>query len=349
MPEAQKKKKKTTKGVEEVSLVERIQRYDEYLGEVLSGLPQEYIKEQEPEISAYAQKKFYKNASGSTPAQTRKEASKRGKRLKYDLDAREKLESDEKNAQPEEEIKVPKLLMQTEGSNLEELREKYQAKLAQVRGTRGQPDDSKIAERRAKKKGKKSSNDKKHKQEIKPPSAQKKVEKPTSTLQIPDVTVATVRAPKTQLIKARAPGSKTKRLKALVEEAETKKATLADLRAQGKDDEAKRIEWNDALKIATGERRAPTDPAKIKKALKQREKKKVKSKIAWEKRLKDATPEANEEDKSRRAQRRDRKKKNKDRPKSGEDDESSKKRRKRLAPWERPGSTTKDDDNITDA
>ena len=70
-----------------------------------------------------------------------------------------------------------------------------------------------------------------------------------------------------------APGSKTRKLKGLLKQAERDAAEVRHLRASGQDAAADDRQWDEALRVASGER-AAVDPAKVKKALKLREKKK---------------------------------------------------------------------------
>ena len=74
-----------------------------------------------------------------------------------------------------------------------------------------------------------------------------------------------------------------RRLKKLVAGAERDKAELAALRDAGAHDAADARQWDEALRTASGARPA-VDAAKVKKALKAREKKKEKSKKEWAKR-----------------------------------------------------------------
>ena len=78
------------------------------------------------------------------------------------------------------------------------------------------------------------------------------------------------------------PGSKVRRLKRMLQVAENKKQRLEELKLQGHDGvkRAHAEQWNDILKEASGER-VLLDTSKIKKALKRKEKIKLKSKEEW--------------------------------------------------------------------
>ena len=81
--------------------------------------------------------------------------------------------------------------------------------------------------------------------------------------------------------------NKTKNLEKLLADAESKKQRLQELK-QSSDPEHKQkaanMEWGDALKEASGER-VKDDPAKLKKALKRKAAKKLKSQKAWKSRM----------------------------------------------------------------
>merc|ERR1711935_887864 len=69
----------------------------------------------------------------------------------------------------------------------------------------------------------------------------------------------------------------------MLADAESKKQRLEDLKKSNKPEDkekASNIEWGNAIKEATGER-VKDDPAKIKKALKRKATKKLKSAKAW--------------------------------------------------------------------
>lgn len=78
------------------------------------------------------------------------------------------------------------------------------------------------------------------------------------------------------------PGSKTKRLKKLLDEAEAKRRRLEVLNASGTEGKALALneQWSDAMKDVSGENTS-VDTKKIKKALKKREKSKEKSARDW--------------------------------------------------------------------
>lgn len=232
---------------------EAARRYDARIVAILASLPEHLVyPEEEKEIPA-AKRKFLKNVAGSAPAQQRKEASK--KRRKYDLDARE----------PGAAEPTPLL---APGVSLDELRDRLRSKI----------------ETRPKKDRKK---DNKRPVAVKRPPPRKEPPPPPPKEEASNVEIASVRAPpKRELKKGRVgtPGSKTRRLKALVDKAETRNDELKRLKDEG-DDRAHDMQWRQALQTASGELKAPVDPAKLKKALKVREKKKAKSARDWAKRI----------------------------------------------------------------
>ena len=80
------------------------------------------------------------------------------------------------------------------------------------------------------------------------------------------------------------PGTKMKRLKRMLDEANRKRERIQSLKQGGDDDKvrAKQELWNDVLKNASGEKSTvDLDPKKIKKAIKRREKQKQKSADQW--------------------------------------------------------------------
>lgn len=224
---------------------EAARSHDARIVAVLASLPEKLIYPEEKEVPA-AKMKFLKNVGGSAPAQQRKEASK--KRRKYDLDAREG-----KSAEP-----TPLL---APGVSLDELRDRLKSKI-QTRPKKDRHRKKAVKER--------------------PKEApQRELTKDA------DVEIASVRAPpKRELKKGRVgtPGSKTRRLKALVDKAEARNDELRRLKDEG-DDKAHEMQWRQALQTASGDLKAPVDPAKLRKALKLRDKKKAKSARDWAKRI----------------------------------------------------------------
>lgn len=82
------------------------------------------------------------------------------------------------------------------------------------------------------------------------------------------------------------PGSKMRRLKRMLAEAEKKRLRVQELKASGAEGQARVKEelWGEALKAAAGDK-AALDPSKLKKAIKRREKDKQKSALQWKDRL----------------------------------------------------------------
>jgi len=95
--------------------------------------------------------------------------------------------------------------------------------------------------------------------------------------------------------------SKTKNLEKMLADAETKKQRLEELKKSSKEtdkEKAANIEWGNAIKEATGER-VKDDPAKIKKALKRKASKKLKSAKAWKTRMESTQQKMDEKQKIR--------------------------------------------------
>lgn len=254
-------------------------RYDEMIGRVLSSLPANLLAPDDEEKNVPASAlKFYKNASGKSPAQQRKEDSKRGKRLKYDLDAQENTAT--KTTPP------PVLLSAKDPTTVEELRERLKEKLVSAKTARTTTKKRKLDEQATKERAPKKVSNEKKKKEIKQKKKVAKDEKAEEEQRGADVTFPMLK-PKKDAVGGRAPGapgSKTRRLKALAAGAEQKREELNRMKEVG-DETADRIEWKEAMQLASGEMKARVDPAKIKKALKSRQKKKEKSKKAWDDRI----------------------------------------------------------------
>ena len=95
---------------------------------------------------------------------------------------------------------------------------------------------------------------------------------------------------------------KKKSLERLLEEAEAKKKRLKELKASNATEDkekAKKIEWGDALKAASGENGKEADPLLLKKAIKRKAKKKAKSQEAWKSRMEQAKEKMDERQKIR--------------------------------------------------
>lgn len=79
------------------------------------------------------------------------------------------------------------------------------------------------------------------------------------------------------------PGSKMRRLKKMLDDAESKRKRLEELKQQGSEGKkrAREEQWTDALLDASGEK-SVSDPKRLKKAIKRREKDKEKSSREWQ-------------------------------------------------------------------
>lgn len=251
-------------------MLEAARKYDEQIGKVLSSLPEKLVnppdKDSDERVPASALK-FYKNVGCLAPAQQRKLESKRAKRLKYDLDAREsKVAKDD----------TPLQLLKSSDASLDDLKLKLQQKLDDARQARKRdaPSDTKAQHRSKKLK----------KMSLQKPAAQAQVVEDISTK---DVSFPAVQPPSKRMVSAGrngAPGSKTRRLKSIAAEAQRKRTEMQRLKEAG-DDTAEEMEWREAIQLASGELKGRVDPVKIKKALRAREKKKEKSKRQWQARL----------------------------------------------------------------
>jgi hypothetical protein len=82
------------------------------------------------------------------------------------------------------------------------------------------------------------------------------------------------------------PGSKMRRLKRMLDDAESKRRRIEELKGQGNEgkEQAMELLWGDALKDAVGAK-SVTDTTKLRKAIKKREKSKEKSAREWQNRL----------------------------------------------------------------
>ena len=95
--------------------------------------------------------------------------------------------------------------------------------------------------------------------------------------------------------------SKTKNLEKMLADAENKKQRLQELKQSNNlqdKQKAANIEWGDALKEASGER-VKDDPQKLKKAIKRKAAKKLKSQKAWKSRLESTQQKMDERQKIR--------------------------------------------------
>jgi len=208
-------------------------------------------------------------------------------------------------------------------SRIEALRERLHAKLAEKRGNR--PVDpnavSKRAARRAEKKKRQEEaikrNKKKATSNAESKSSNKRLKMSSSSaaanLQDPSADLAQVDFGRlsglnpigngnyTEVNKALKNLSKTKNLEKMLADAESKKQRLEQLQQSDnpKDKQkAANIAWGDALKEATGER-VKDDPTKLKKALKRKAAKKLKSQKAWKNRMETTQQKMDERQKIR--------------------------------------------------
>jgi len=207
-------------------------------------------------------------------------------------------------------------------SRIEALREKLHAKLAEKRGNR--PVDpgsvSKRAARRAEKKKRQEEAIRRNKKKA-TSNAEKnsgsnkrlKLSSPGAGTADPSVDLAQVDFGRltgmnpvgngnyNEVNKALKNLSKSKNLEKMLADAESKKQRLEELKKSHKPEDKERaanIAWGDAIKEATGER-VKDDPSKIKKALKRKASKKLKSAKAWKTRLDSTQQQMDERQKIR--------------------------------------------------
>ena len=147
-----------------------------------------------------------------------------------------------------------------------DVRQRLQARIAGLKGTRGAGEKKKTKKRKEKTKADAR------------PAKHARTDAPEDT-KVGALRDARTERPTPKLVQG-APGSKTRKLKGLLKQAERDAAEVRHLRASGQDAAADDRQWDEALRVASGER-AAVDPAKVKKALKLREKKKKKSAKEW--------------------------------------------------------------------
>jgi len=95
---------------------------------------------------------------------------------------------------------------------------------------------------------------------------------------------------------------KKKSLERMLEEAESKRERLKQLKESGNQEDvqkAKNILWGDTLKAASGGQKKTDDPALLKKAIKRKAKKKEKSQEGWKARMKQTQEKMDEKQKIR--------------------------------------------------
>jgi len=207
-------------------------------------------------------------------------------------------------------------------SRIEALREKLHAKLAEKRGNR--PVDpgsvSKRAARRAEKKKRTEEAIRRNKKKAtsnaeKSNSNNKRVKLSSSSIGMADASADLAQVDfgrlaglnpvgngnYTEVNKALKNLSKTKNLEKMLADAESKKQRLEELKKSNKPEDkekAANIVWGDTIKEATGER-VKDDPARIKKAMKRKATKKLKSAKAWKTRTESTQQKMDERQKIR--------------------------------------------------
>ena len=243
-----------------------IGRDDAHFRDLLARLPAHLVAP--PDLDEAAAEKFYKNKGQKAPEAERRAASKqRRAEAKAQRDAKRRgagaaPAADFDGLGDAEDDAAP--AVERTGEAMADVRQRLQARIAGLKGTRGAGEKKK----KRKEKTKADARPAKH--------ARKEVEEDTKVGALRDAREE-VKTPK--LVQG-APGSKTRKLKGLLKQAERDAAEVRHLRASGQDAAADDRQWDEALRVASGER-AAVDPAKVKKALKLREKKKKKSAKEW--------------------------------------------------------------------
>ena len=202
-------------------------------------------------------------------------------------------------------------------SRIEALREKLHAKLAEKRGNRP-VDPNAISKRAARRAEKKKRQEEAMKRKKKATSnaetnKNKRIKLVSSSFSDPSNDLAQVDFGRLAGLNPMANGnynevnkalknmSKTKNLEKMLADAENKKQRLQELKQSNNlqdKQKAANIEWGDALKEASGER-VKDDPQKLKKAIKRKAAKKLKSQKAWKSRLESTQQKMDERQKIR--------------------------------------------------
>lgn len=257
--------------------------------------------------------KYFKGQAKESK-EARRAKNKQSKRAKFDpnltettTQAKQRLEGGfampQKPSMIRSKPSAPSSKSDDKKSRIEALREKLHAKLAEKRGNR--PVDpnavSKRAARRAEKKKRQEEAMKRKKKATSnaETNKNKRLKLATSTLSDPSSDLAQVDFGRlaglnpigngnyNEVNKALKNLSKTKNLEKMLADAESKKQRLQELKQSNNLEDkqkAANIEWGDALKEASGER-VKDDPAKLKKAIKRKAAKKLKSQKAWKSRM----------------------------------------------------------------
>ena len=246
-----------------------IGRDDAHFRDLLARLPAHLVAP--PDLDEAAAEKFYKNKGQKAPEAERRAASKqRRAEARAQRDAKRRgagaaPAADFDGLGDAEDDAAP--AVERTGEAMADVRQRLQARIAGLKGTRGTGEKKKTKKKR-KETATADARPAKH--------ARKEVEEDTKVGALRDAREE-VKTPK--LVQG-APGSKTRKLKGLLKQAERDAAEVRHLRASGQDAAADDRQWDEALRVASGER-AAVDPAKVKKALKLREKKKKKSAKEW--------------------------------------------------------------------
>lgn len=263
---------------------------DAHFRDLLARLPAHMVAP--PDMDEAAAEKFYKNKGQKAPEAERKAATKQRRvEARASRDAKRVEAGSEPSADfdglgdSDDEHMEESPLRQT-GEPLDDVRKRLQERLQGFKSDRALG-DKKVP--RAKKGGaqKRKAAAKLEKEEER---ASKHYSKPKEEPK-PDTQVGALRDARTEVLKPKmvqgAPGSKTRKLKNMLKRAEKDATEIRTLRAGGNDEAADNKQWDEALRVASGQR-ASVDPQKVKKALKMREKKKQKSAKEWAKRGRDA-------------------------------------------------------------
>ena len=244
-----------------------IGRDDAHFRDLLARLPAHLVAP--PDLDEAAAEKFYKNKGQKAPEAERRAASKqRRAEARAQRDAKRRgagaaPAADFDGLGDAEDDPAP--AVERTGEAMADVRQRLQARIAGLKGTRG------AGEKTKKKRKEKTKADER-------PAKHARTDAPEDT-KVGALRDARTERPTPKMVQG-APGSKTRKLKGLLKQAERDAAEVRHLRASGQDAAADDRQWDEALRVASGER-AAVDPAKVKKALKLREKKKKKSAKEW--------------------------------------------------------------------
>lgn len=282
--------------------------HDSFFSHVISMIPLELYKP-EDEDEGTLNERYHKHRKLPLQPEDKKNIARKKKKEKYDASHMTRVES---NHVAEQNIKSDEYSLPSGDDGFDVLRKRLQDRISALRGKRKNPDESHRSDQSDKsvKKSKsisttprpsaKHSRDDSGTGENTTQVSQMNVESGISHNKADgvledsaDVTgndilySEMVESSSVQLKPGQGkPGSKTKRLQRMVEEAEKKRHRLEELKKQGPQGVERVLseQWADVIQEASGEK-VLVNTAKIKKAIKRREKSKEKSARQWQERI----------------------------------------------------------------